>query len=96
MRPALACTLPEPESRQPARRHESGESRQAAAVLRTLSRAIGRAQRQTTHGQDQADLDILQDQVSLALLDLNELHSHLHNPTLYVETLGNALFSPMF
>jgi uncharacterized protein (DUF885 family) len=25
---------------------------------------------------------------------LNELHSHLHNPTLYVETLGNALFSP--
>ena len=44
--------------------------------------------------QDQADLDILQDQVSLALLDLNELHSHLHNPTLYVETLGNALFSP--
>jgi uncharacterized protein (DUF885 family) len=44
--------------------------------------------------EDQADLKILQDQVSLALLDLNELHSHLHNPTLYVETLGNALFSP--
>ena len=44
--------------------------------------------------EDQADLSILQDQVSLALLDLNELHSHLHNPTLYVETLGNALFSP--
>jgi uncharacterized protein (DUF885 family) len=44
--------------------------------------------------EDQADLNILQDQVSLALLDLNELHSHLHNPTLYVETLGNALFSP--
>jgi uncharacterized protein (DUF885 family) len=44
--------------------------------------------------EDQADLNILQDQVSLAMLDLNELHSHLHNPTLYVETLGNALFSP--
>jgi uncharacterized protein (DUF885 family) len=44
--------------------------------------------------EDQADFSILQDQVSLALLDLNELHSHLHNPTLYVETLGNALFSP--
>ena len=44
--------------------------------------------------EDQADLSILKDQVSLALLDLNELHSHLHNPTLYVETLGNALFSP--
>ena len=44
--------------------------------------------------EDQADWNILQDQVSLALLDLNEFHSHLHNPTLYVETLGNALFSP--
>ena len=44
--------------------------------------------------EDQADLSILQDQVSLALLDLNELHSHLHNPTLYVETLGKAMFSP--
>ena len=44
--------------------------------------------------EDQADLNILRDQVSLSLLDFNELHSHLHNPTLYVETLGNALFSP--
>jgi uncharacterized protein (DUF885 family) len=44
--------------------------------------------------EDQADWNILQDQIALALLDLNELNSHLHNPTLYVETLGNALFSP--
>ena len=44
--------------------------------------------------EDQADWNMLQDQVSLALLDLYELNSHLHNPTVYVETLGNALFSP--
>lgn len=44
--------------------------------------------------EDRADLDIIQDQISLELLDLNEIHSALHNPTLYVETLGNALFSP--
>src|SRR6185503_20406265 len=37
---------------------------------------------------------ILQDQNELALLDLNEIHSHAHSPQLYVETLGNALFSP--
>jgi len=43
---------------------------------------------------DRADLAILQDQISLALLDLNQIHSALHNPTIYVETLGNALFSP--
>ena len=44
--------------------------------------------------EDRADLDILQDQISLSLLDLNEVHTPLHSPTLYVETLGNALFNP--
>lgn len=44
--------------------------------------------------EDRADLAILRDQISLALLDLNAIHSALHNPTMYVETLGNALFSP--
>jgi uncharacterized protein (DUF885 family) len=44
--------------------------------------------------EERADLTILQDQTSLTLLDLNELHSSLHNPTVYVETLGNALFNP--
>jgi uncharacterized protein (DUF885 family) len=44
--------------------------------------------------EDRADLGIMQDQISLALLDLNEIHTAQHNPTLYVETLGNALFNP--
>ena len=44
--------------------------------------------------EERADLTILQDQISLALLDLNEVHSPMHAPQLYVETLGNALFNP--
>ncbi len=44
--------------------------------------------------EDRADYTILDDQTSLALLDLRETHSAFHNPTVYVETLGNALFSP--
>jgi uncharacterized protein (DUF885 family) len=44
--------------------------------------------------EDLADMGIIQDQISLALLDLDEIHSALHNPTIYVETLGNAIFSP--
>jgi uncharacterized protein (DUF885 family) len=43
---------------------------------------------------DRADLTILEDQTALALLDLTSIHTPLHNPTMYVETLGNALFSP--
>jgi uncharacterized protein (DUF885 family) len=39
-------------------------------------------------------LRIIQDQIALNLLDLEEIHSAQHNPTTYVETLGNALFNP--
>jgi uncharacterized protein (DUF885 family) len=44
---------------------------------------------------ERADYAILDDQCSLAILDLKEIHSALHNPTVYVETLGNALFNPL-
>ena len=44
--------------------------------------------------QQQADLAILKDRTSLALLDLRELRTAQHNPAMYVETLGNALFGP--
>src|ERR1035437_5368765 len=44
--------------------------------------------------EDRADLTILQGQIALNLLDFTEVHSHLHSPQLYVETLGNALFAP--
>jgi uncharacterized protein (DUF885 family) len=45
--------------------------------------------------ESRADLHIMQDQVALALLDLDETQTHLHNPTLYVEMAGNALFAPL-
>jgi uncharacterized protein (DUF885 family) len=44
--------------------------------------------------EDRADLTILDGQTSLALLDLTTIQTAAHNPTYYVELLGNALFSP--
>lgn len=44
--------------------------------------------------EDRADHDILDDQISLALLELDEIQGYRHNPTLYVELIGNALFNP--
>lgn len=44
--------------------------------------------------EDQADFSIIQDQTALALLDFTKIHTHLHSPQFYVETLGNALFNP--
>lgn len=44
--------------------------------------------------QERADLAILQDRVGFALLDLVHLRSYLHNPLLYIRTLGNAVHTP--
>ncbi|HEX6896616.1 MAG TPA: DUF885 domain-containing protein [Bryobacteraceae bacterium] len=44
--------------------------------------------------EDRADYQILQHQVELALLELREIQSYRHNPTVYVELVGNALFTP--
>jgi uncharacterized protein (DUF885 family) len=44
--------------------------------------------------EDRADLTILDDQTAYALLELNSIQTPAHNPTMYVEVLGNALFNP--
>jgi len=45
--------------------------------------------------EDRADLDIMMGQIELALLDLDIIQSYRHNPTVYVELIGNALFNPL-
>lgn len=45
--------------------------------------------------ESRADLHIVRNQVALALLDLEGTRSYLHNPTVYVELTGNALFTPL-
>ena len=44
--------------------------------------------------EDAADYGIMENQISLALLELDEVQSYLHNPTVYVELFGNAIFNP--
>jgi uncharacterized protein (DUF885 family) len=44
--------------------------------------------------EQQADLQIIRNTVELALLDLQTIQTYRHNPTLYVELIGNALFAP--
>lgn len=45
--------------------------------------------------QDAADLRLIKDQIDFSLLELNGIQSYRHNPTVYVELLGNALFVPL-
>jgi uncharacterized protein (DUF885 family) len=44
--------------------------------------------------EDRADYNIIQDQIALALQDLDIVQTWRHNPTWYVELVGNALFAP--
>lgn len=44
--------------------------------------------------EDRADYQIIDNQVALALLELREIQNYRHNPTMYVELVGNALFTP--
>ena len=45
--------------------------------------------------QDAADYRLIDDQISLNLLELQTIQNYKHNPTGYVELLGNGLFLPL-
>lgn len=45
--------------------------------------------------EDRADYDIIDRQSELTLQELDEIQSYQHNPTVYVELIGNALFNPL-
>jgi uncharacterized protein (DUF885 family) len=42
----------------------------------------------------QADLQILRNNIGMSLLELDTIQSYRHNPTMYVELAGNALYTP--
>jgi uncharacterized protein (DUF885 family) len=44
--------------------------------------------------EESADFQIVGDQIAQGLLELDRIQSYRHNPTVYVELIGNALFNP--
>ncbi len=44
--------------------------------------------------EERADYDIVSNQVGLSLLELDTIQNYKHNPTMYVELVGNALYTP--
>ncbi len=45
--------------------------------------------------QDAADFRLIDDQIALNLLEFEKIQNYRHNPTVYVELLGNGLFLPL-
>ena len=44
--------------------------------------------------EQRADVQIMNNAIGLALLELDSIQSYRHNPTVYVELVGNALYAP--
>jgi len=44
--------------------------------------------------EERADFEIIDNNVNLSLLEIEKIHNYQHNPTVYVELVGNALFNP--
>lgn len=48
----------------------------------------------TLGAEERADRDLIEQQIALALLEFDVIRNYKHNPTMYVELVGNALFTP--
>jgi uncharacterized protein (DUF885 family) len=59
-----------------------------------LQTRLRRFAREALSPEDRADYDIIDAQIGLALFDADIAQSWRHNPQMYVELLGNALFNP--
>ena len=44
--------------------------------------------------EQRADIDMIRDAAGASRLELDEIQSYRHNPTTYVELLGNGLYTP--
>jgi uncharacterized protein (DUF885 family) len=56
---------------------------------------FGKIDRATLNKEQFADLQLISDTINFGLLDLDRIQSYRHDPTTYVELIGNALFLPM-
>src|ERR1700682_3004092 len=68
--------------------------REQHQFYRNFNDRLDRIQPETLSAEERADYRILKNQVALGLWELNTIRSSRHNPTVYVELIGNALFGP--
>ena len=69
-------------------------NQQARDFLTGTIRKVANLAQTSLDDEDKADLEIIRLYCESALLDLNQIQSYRHNPTVYVEMIGNALYSP--
>ena len=60
----------------------------------TMERSLQAIRRDSLSVEEQADYEIIEDQIRLFLLESFRIQGFRHNPCVYVELIGNALFNP--
>ncbi len=72
---------------------EAGINRRRG-FLTAFDKKLASIQRDKLEGQDRADYDLIQNRIRLERLEWETLKRYKHDPNLYVELLGQALFAP--
>jgi uncharacterized protein (DUF885 family) len=64
------------------------------SLLKDIEQRIAQFDLSSLDAEQRADIDIMKDAIGAERLELDEIQSYRHNPTTYVELVGNALYSP--
>ena len=63
-------------------------------LQRAIEARITKLDPKWLNSEQRADVDIMHDAILATRLDVEEIQSYRHNPTIYVELIGNALYTP--
>src|SRR6202048_3846561 len=63
-------------------------------LVQDIEARIARLDTASLDAEQRADIDIMQSALGASRLELDEIQSYRHQPTTYVELLGNGLYSP--
>jgi uncharacterized protein (DUF885 family) len=63
-------------------------------LLNGMDARIAKLDAASLDAEQRADIDIMRNAIGASRLDLDEIQGYRHNPTTYVELVGNALYTP--
>jgi uncharacterized protein (DUF885 family) len=64
------------------------------SFLNDIERQTSKFDAASLNPEQHADMDIMRDAIGAQRLELDDIQSYRHNPTMYVELVGNALYTP--
>jgi len=63
-------------------------------LQRDIEARIEKLDAKALNSEERADIEVMHDAIEATRLDIEEVQSYRHNPTIYVELIGNALYTP--